>query len=648
VTAAEAGDAQAADPARPEHPAARAVDEIGSGVPGRVPGARARAAPVFVAPVFVAPVFVAPVFVAPVFVAAVWLAMVAAGVGFVARYAPAIPFLDDLALASKYDARQAITAHWLWEPYNVHRIPIANFVNAELVRHTSDVRTGMYLNVALLGAVSLAMILAARRIRGRTIWADAFFPLLWLHWGNAENFLMAFQLSVLLPAAIVATALMLIATSEAGLTPARAAWIGACVVLLPFNGGHGLTQAPPWIAWLCVMGFVLCRATDARARRAGRWMCASALATFALLVLYLVHLEIPKGPTTTSSPIAILRGVVNFLSLCIGPGTIALAPFSMMLVIGACAITGWMLLRIARTDRRESARAGGILACMGGVLTMAVCVGWGRTSEWKFVGIAPRYVSLPANLACCVYFAWCLYGSPLVGRVVQYAACALMAALIAIHVDIGREYGEVRRDAAVDFTRDVEAGLAISTLAIKDAEALSYSPHDLEPLLRYLDSARRPPFDRRPAEVPFAFDAVHPYRIMPARPIAASSPAPILPIMHLGDGVLIVRPPGELRFAVPSGARTLQVGFGIHLEAYQDGADAAVRFSVEIAPIDAPPLELFERTLEPACNGPDRGVQHATIALPPYSGGEIVLRTMHVPGHDAERSWSFWSGVAFE
>jgi hypothetical protein len=458
----------------------------------------------------------------------------------------------------------------------------------------------------------------------------------------------AFHLSVLLPVAIVATALMLIATSDAGLTSARAALIGACVLLLPFNGGHGLTQAPPWIAWLGVMGFVLSRATDARARRAGRWMCAAALATFILLLLYFVDLRLPTGPTTTSSPIAILRGVVNFLSLCIGPATISLAPYSMMLVIAASALTGWRLLRIARTDPRESARAGGILACMGGVFTMAVCVGWGRTSDWKFSGIAPRYVSLPANLACCVYFGWCLYGSPLARRVVPYAACALMAALVAIHVDVGREYGEVRRDAAAAFTRDVDAGLALSTLAIKDAGVFSFNPSDLEPMLRYLDSARRPPFDRRPPETPFTLDAAHPYWIMPARPIGASSPDPIVPIAHLGDGVLIVRPPGELHFAIPSGARTLQVGFGIHLEAYQSGEDAAVRFSAEIAPVDAPPLELFERTLEPACNGPDRGVQRASIALPAYGGGEIVLRTTHVPGHDAERSWSFWSGVAFE
>ena len=325
-----------------------------------------------------------------------------------------------------------------------------------------------------------------------------------------------------------------------------------------------------------------------------------------------------------------------------------LAPWSTLFVLALFAATAWLLVRVVRDHPDERARAAGVLACMLGIVTMAVCVGWGRTSDWKFVGIALRYVGLPTNLACCAYFAWGVYGSPAIGRVAQYGLCALMAALLPVHVWIGQDYAYTRTHTAADFVRDVDAGLSVSSLAIQHQDTFGYGPAELEPLLRYLDEARWAPFDRRPAEVPFVLDAQHPYRMMPARPIAASSPHPIVPVAHLGDGVLIVRPPGELRFAIPDDARTLRCGFGIHLEAYKRSEDSAVRFSAEIEDAGAPAIQLFERTLEPACNGPDRGVQRVTIALPPGSHGELVLRTAHVPGHDPERSWSFWTGVAIE
>src|SRR5690349_7792868 len=132
------------------------------------------------------------------FVAIVWAAMIAATSLYVARYGTAMPRYDDLTQLSFLLPDKSVNWTWAWSQHYEYRMPIPRFVYHELVEITRDFRTGTWIEVALLAALSLSMILAARKIRGRASYTDAFFPLLWLHWGHADTVLNSFQLQVVL------------------------------------------------------------------------------------------------------------------------------------------------------------------------------------------------------------------------------------------------------------------------------------------------------------------------------------------------------------------------------------------------------------------------------------------------------------------
>ena len=59
------------------------------------------------------------------------------------------------------------------------------------------------------------MMLTARRLRGKTVLADAFFPLALLEWGQSENFLWTWQLMFMVPATIAGLVLLLVVAGTA-------------------------------------------------------------------------------------------------------------------------------------------------------------------------------------------------------------------------------------------------------------------------------------------------------------------------------------------------------------------------------------------------------------------------------------------------
>jgi hypothetical protein len=125
------------------------------------------------------------------FVGAAWAGMLGAALWFVWDYGTNVPFWpDEWGYASILSGEQPVSLAWLWQQHLEHRLPFPKLVWLGLLRVTGyDFRAGMYCNVLLLGALALVLILAARKLRGRTSYADAFFPLILLHWGHWENLL---------------------------------------------------------------------------------------------------------------------------------------------------------------------------------------------------------------------------------------------------------------------------------------------------------------------------------------------------------------------------------------------------------------------------------------------------------------------------
>src|SRR5262249_42339235 len=154
---------------------------------------------------------------------------------------------------------------------------------------------------------------------GRTAITDAFFPLLWLHWGDWENLLMGTQIQVILPAALVCASLAVLTRDTAPPSPWRAAFVGACTLILPLNGGFGLCQRPGLAAWLAIGGVArLASATDRRGRLAAATMLLFAVAGVVLVRFYFVDFFWPQGAPPERDPFRAFLIFLQTLSMNLG------------------------------------------------------------------------------------------------------------------------------------------------------------------------------------------------------------------------------------------------------------------------------------------------------------------------------------------
>src|SRR5262249_44782458 len=156
---------------------------------------------------------------------------------FVDSYGSSIPTRDDLEMTLWVDP--AFKLNWadLWVPANEHRVLLPRLIFYALLLLTHDFRSAMFFQVWVLGLLALGTILFARKLRGRTSYTDAFFPLFWLHWGNAENLVLGMQITIAVPTLLVCTAIGALAWRPQAPGWRRGALLGLCLLLLPLNGG---------------------------------------------------------------------------------------------------------------------------------------------------------------------------------------------------------------------------------------------------------------------------------------------------------------------------------------------------------------------------------------------------------------------------
>jgi hypothetical protein len=109
--------------------------------------------------------------------------MLAAALGLAVEMGNNVPIWDEWALVPYVTGDKPVTLSWLWSLHNEHRIVLPRLVYVPLVRLTGDYRSLNVFNAMALGGIAAAFVLVTRRIRGRTEWADALFPLVLLKMG---------------------------------------------------------------------------------------------------------------------------------------------------------------------------------------------------------------------------------------------------------------------------------------------------------------------------------------------------------------------------------------------------------------------------------------------------------------------------------
>lgn len=403
------------------------------------------------------------------FVWGVWLMLLMAGLAYVKKYGNDVPYMDQWGGVSYLCSRDSKVVGWLWTLCNEHRMPLSKAIEwLSWQGLDGNLRVPMYLQVLALGVASAVLIGVARRIRGTTSATDAFFPLLLLHWHHGMNFLWSGQLYY-----VVAVLLYCVLVAYfAGGTGPRGLWatLGAalCVAMLPVQGGMGMVYAAPLSLAIACLGVAHRRMDSADAKRRGTIMLVAAVAAWVLMGLYLVGYHQPEStPIGRASISHMAAAAVQAIALGVGFLGPRAWPASGVVVVGLVLATLGLLFWSWKMRLAERMRVLTLLLASGAGLALTFVLGIGRAN----IGInAPRYIVLCAPLFCCLYLIWCLYGSPLAGRIVQLALFFVMCASLVHHMALGLYWGEFRQKADEQLFQDIAAGIPITGLVARSHE----------------------------------------------------------------------------------------------------------------------------------------------------------------------------------
>jgi hypothetical protein len=424
-------------------------------------------------------------------VSAVWGVLTASDLYWVSQYSINLPLVDEWVMVPVLTGHEPVSLSWIWSQHNEHRLPLTRLLLLGVYRIGGcDFRSGVWLNVALMSVLAALMILAARRLRGRTLLADAFFPLALLEWGQAENFLWTWQLVFMVPAFVAGVALFLVVTKGPNYKVGAGAAYGVSVLSLALCGAIGLVMVPPLLLWLAWLGVRAWRSEGQRA--SGLVFLGLGAAALLVLGVYFVGFERPRGlptPSLAESPAA----VVQFLSL--GFGLIRTDwwehwAIATALLLGAGV---WLLGRTIWSSPGERSRSLGLLCFLGAIGCMALAVGWGRAGH----ALAARYSTLAAPVLCALYFVAQLYADPPMRRVVQYTLLVLTAGMLWRNTTLGLEYARGLRAKADGFEADLRSGLPPMVLADRYSRypfGLYPSRSDLAQFMKWLRKAGIGPF----------------------------------------------------------------------------------------------------------------------------------------------------------
>jgi hypothetical protein len=381
--------------------------------------------------------------------------MLAVALVYLKRYGVNVPYMDDLEIVPVGTGSVPVSLGWLWSLHNEHRILLPRLIMAGLFRLTYDVRAIMCCNILLLATAAAAMILVTRRLRGAWSVTDAVFPIALLNLGQAEVYLLATALAVLLPVGI---AYSLIATVATLTDPPRLSVIlrlGLPLVVLPICAANGLAMVPAlglWlVGWMVCGWWSGCKPGRGQVALGGTLLLGSAL----IVALHLYTFERSPGLPTAPSLGAVMGTALEYLSNGLCPRVTRYWRYSGAALVLLLAIT---LMRLAATWWRapsERPRAAGLLLIIGSLVSIALALGVGRSGVGPGAGFTSRYIPMAATLPLALYVTWTVYGPRSIGRAIQLVVFLLACLSLPAGSQFATEIGADRRD----FLKLVEHGL---------------------------------------------------------------------------------------------------------------------------------------------------------------------------------------------
>jgi hypothetical protein len=461
---------------------------------------------------------------APVFVLGVWACMFLWALVFTWQNCSTIALADEFGWLPLLVGDQPVTLGWLWEQYYEHRVPLAKLIWLGFLGLTgNDLPLASLATVSSVAAMALAMIWAARILRGRLFFSDAIFPLVLLNPSQATNFLIWWQVNHIPPPLLGSTLFLIMVLSGKSYTVRDAVLTGCCLVLLPLSGPQGLPYALAGAIWLGTWCCLALLSGQPHARRTSLFFLPVAAASILLVAVYFLNFTSPEDYPYDFSFQAVSRRSLQLFAIGLGMATQSAWEYW-----GSGVLLLWLLTMAALgfswlTRTQERFRAFGLLLLLGAQGSLIVVLGRARAGvpdDYIGMGI---YVTLASPLICSIYLVWELYGGRTLGLLVQVclftASCILLlknmdAALIGAH--------DLRRQLDL-LGRDIAAGHPVSALA-EDHTFWLYAWKDHEQEADYKHWVRQSMRAQKRAGIgPFrsmADDPPHRWITIPAQPAA--------------------------------------------------------------------------------------------------------------------------------
>jgi hypothetical protein len=476
------------------------------------------------------------------FVFGVWFVLTVTALGFVTRYGNRTPRWEDWFLVPAVTGAQKVDLSWLWENVQGHRLPILKLVLIACYSFFGfNSKPILYLNVLLFSALSLGLLWAIRKARGRWCYGDAFLPIVLLNLGQTEAFSWAQTFVYVATTCLEALLLIVIVTHRGALNRTSIVLAGASLVLLPLVFGGGVVFAGLMVPWLLYQGWVVSRTGEPSRRQVSAITAASASIFVMIIGLYFTGYrafnDAPADHYVRPGLLAYAKTALEYMAAGFGGGAhlprwqVPAFPIAVSLTTTSLCL----ILVLVRRGLKGDPRAVGLASYMVSFLGVAWVVGMGRYA-WGDNVLDSRYAATSVVGLIGVYFVWELHGPrslvPL-GRMLLFTAAA---GFLAANLQQGVRQGVIQRDAERGFLRDLQSGQPIPQLVAHHAWVTYYHHVRLEGYLRQLRDAGIAPYNRLPPDPSFRVRTLHPV------------PAGVHGIDWDGNGGRILGPDAYLKF----------------------------------------------------------------------------------------------------
>jgi hypothetical protein len=442
------------------------------------------------------------------FVTAAWLLSLLTAILFLISYGSNVAEADEWTLVPYITGNVPVTLEYLWSQHNEHRIflPRATYFALAKLSHC-NFRTGTFFNVAVLGAVALSMVLAAKHMRGGTSYSDAFFPIAILSLGQFETFLLGFQLNFVLTASLASYLLLVIARTAPRIGWSQALLGSISLLGLPLCGMHGVLLAPFLALWWIIAGVVHCNRVRKCGILQGATMILCAVGAGILCCAYFINYQPmisihPPCPSVTAG----IQSTLQFLCNGFGPAAAAGWPFlcldprssagsgwvfwGIITAIAVCA--SFLLLAVTLWHKPdERLRALGLGLFLAAICFLGAGIAWGRAGLGQnYLLSRSTYVTLAMLVPCTLYFIAGMYAPLSVARFIQYSLCVLVCLFMAGNAERGVDMGRGHYKALNAIEIDMRAGYTSAAIAAKHHTVLWYPEAELVPRLEMLRRAQ--------------------------------------------------------------------------------------------------------------------------------------------------------------